>query len=728
MRTTEIRVHGVADKGPETVLDRPVVTRVAGDRDAGFHRVRPGFGDPTGPSGATLEAYRWSGLTGGTAIRTFSLVLLLPFVLSNIAVWMLPPRPGAEAVGKSLCRLLAATLTAMYVLAAVGMALDLLAWQCAAYPRCLEGRRAISWLGGLPPGQRLAALSVLPIAAVALLRRLGARTWQLPENTVATRQAAGADRLDSPAFWDNRALLWRLASLHVAVALGTLDLALLAVLAPHDRHPAGYALVAAAVALLVTALALLCVPVVERSITTNGRPWPTRVAAWCAVALTALTVAYAALPRGPWTAEGGLPGYDVLVAGLFASQMILLLVLAGLILTRRRHGAPALLRGLGAPVLVSVAIGVAVAFSSGPSYALAEFLDRGSSPTPVRPLPPGAPPLSPPVPYRWALLGFSGALVLVVVVLVLGSRHGRTLRRRAAEEVVRRDYPEAARVPPERVRAVRDRIARATAAHRLGSLLSAAYAVLAVLTLGAAGLSIQYHGPGTVALRVGGLSLARPVVFATDLGSLLIAVFALALAAAGLFAYRSSAIRLVGVLWELATFWPRAAHPFAAPCYAERAVPDLTRRIAHLTAGGDGVVLSGQSHGSVLAVATVLQLPAANRSRVALLTYASPLGRLYSRAFPAHLGPDVLRDVGERLDWRWVNLWRLTDPIGGWVFTPGPVRPEDPATRVDRRVRDPVGLFIPPGGTVPPPIGGHRFTPDDDLYRAVGDLVERLGR
>ena len=112
--------------------------------------------------------------------RTFSLVLLLPFMLSNIAVWMLPVTGRDGHAGRALCRLLAATLTAMYVLSTVGVSLDLIAWQCAAYPRCLEGRREFSWLGDVPPGQRLALLAVPPIIAIVLIWRLGARDLAAP--------------------------------------------------------------------------------------------------------------------------------------------------------------------------------------------------------------------------------------------------------------------------------------------------------------------------------------------------------------------------------------------------------------------------------------------------------------------------------------------------------------------------------------------------------------------
>ncbi|WBB66160.1 hypothetical protein [Micromonospora sp. WMMD812] len=725
MGTTEIRVHGVADRGPEAVLDRPIVSRVAGDRDAGFYRVHPDLGDPHGAAGATLEAYRWSGLAGGTATRTVSLVLLLPFMLANTAIWMLPSGHRTETAGKAICRLLAATLTAMYVLSIVGVAVDLIAWQCAEYPRCMEGRREISWLGGLPPGQRLAVLAVLPLLAIALVWWLGGRTWQLPENTGAGPAALGAHRLDNPAFWDNRALLLRLRALHVAIALATLDLALLRALAPHDRGFPGYALLAATAALLAVALALLCVRQVERRGGALWSPRTVRLLGRGAVVLTLLTLVYAAAPRASWSAVGSLPGYDGLVALLFAVQMLLVLALTALVLIwAPTRGRPALL-GLAAPLVVSVAIGLAVSYSSGLNYGIAEYLDRGSSPTPARPLPEGAPPLSPPVAFRWAALGVSAALLFAGTVAVVARLYQRSRHRRAAEEIVRREFPEVPRAAPERARAVLDKIIRARTADRLGPLFVAAYALLAVLGLGAAGLSMRHAGPEDVAHLVGGPSLANPMIFVTDLGGLVIGLFALALFGAGLFAYRSPAIRVVGVLWELATFWPRAAHPLAAPCYAERVVPDLTRRITHLTAGGDTVVLSGQSHGSVLAAATVLQLPASARARVALLTYGTPLGRLYSRVFPAYLGPDALREVGERLDWRWLNLWRQTDPIGGPVFDPDGAAP-DGAGHVDRRARDPAGLLIPPGDTVPPKISGHRFVPDDDFRRAVEDLVRRL--
>jgi hypothetical protein len=167
------------------------------------------------------------------------------------------------------------------------------------------------------------------------------------------------------------------------------------------------------------------------------------------------------------------------------------------------------------------------------------------------------------------------------------------------------------------------------------------------------------------------------VSYLANLGTYLISLTAIGLVLLGIQAYRNQKVRrVVGVIWDVATFWPRAAHPLGVPCYAERVVPELVHRTTWLATMRGGVVLSGHSQGSVLAAATVLQLPKPARDGTALLTYGSPLRRLYVRAFPAYFNDDVLASIGARLadpdhQPRWTNLWRRTDPIGGHVDTEG---------------------------------------------------------
>jgi hypothetical protein len=115
-------------------------------------------------------------------------------------------------------------------------------------------------------------------------------------------------------------------------------------------------------------------------------------------------------------------------------------------------------------------------------------------------------------------------------------------------------------------------------------------------------------------------------------------------------------------------------------------VPELRRRVGRLRGAGGTIVLSAHSQGTVIAAATVLQIDAADLPRVGLVTYGSPLDRLYARAFPHYFGHDVLADVRDVLGGRWRNLYRRTDPIGGPVVTPDP---QVDGSGVDQRFVDP---------------------------------------
>lgn len=164
--------------------------------------------------------------------------------------------------------------------------------------------------------------------------------------------------------------------------------------------------------------------------------------------------------------------------------------------------------------------------------------------------------------------------------------------------------------------------------------------------------------------------------------------------------------------------------PFSPPCYAERAVPDLTWRMATWTrATGGRLVISGHSQGSVLAAAAAWQLSPADRSRVALLTYGSPIERLYGRWFPAHFGPAALNALHEDIDC-WRNLHRPTDPIGGPVRLSG----DECGPEVDRAaLADPLAYGRTEAHPLPSPILGHSDYQADPAFAQERErLLSRL--
>ncbi|MEV4692846.1 hypothetical protein AB0K27_17235 [Micromonospora echinospora] len=720
----ELRVHGVSSAGAAEVLDRPLVRQVAGDRSAGFYRPRPGLFDERGTGGVTLEAYRWSDLPSGTALRTLSLLFLFPFMLINVAVWMRPGDALGGAVVRALCRVLGLSLTSLYVLAGAGVALDLVAWQCLSSPACLSDREWLSWLGGRPVGLRLVVLALVPSAAVSLLWWGARRPGRSFTAFRAPERASAGPPLSTIGQWDTEPLMGRLRSIHIAAAFATLDGSLLAARAAQGVPPAVAALLAVTGAVLLACVVLVCVPpLVDRA---PGDPRRDRIA-WAlratAIALTVAVAGHLLFAPARWRADGGLPGYGSILTWLLVTHAVLLGALGAVLLWHRLrargHQPP---NGLGALVVAAAAGGLAVAYSAELVQRAADLLDRGRSPADALPGPARA--------YDWAIYGFFRALLVTLVaaaVVALVSRRGRT---RAAQAVVERDFPAPPAEAAPRLRQVRAAIVRARFTDLLVPL-----AVLFAITAGAGAattaMALLRPDPGEALQRRTHVP-AELVMFGIEVGGVALSAAVLAVVVAAVFAYRSPGFRRhVGVLFDLATFWPRSAHPFAPPCYAERAVPELARRITFLVQSGNGVLLAGYSHGSVLVAATVLQLPAEISARVALLTYSSPLRRLYARLFPAYVGDEMLCGIGGRVGWRWLNLWRDTDAVGGWIFSPHradePAGVTGPAATVDRRLRDPDGLVAPPGDSVPPPIKGHWPAESDQAYgAAVRDLAARL--
>ncbi|MGW0075522.1 hypothetical protein ACWDU9_09770 [Streptomyces cellulosae] len=713
----ELLVHGVGGTTPEQMLDDPRTVRVTGDDVAAVFRRADDADAERDPGarrdGPVPEAYVWCNLTSGNGTRALWL-LLLPFMVVNLAHWM---RPSAHARRRTvrlygmLVRLTGLSLTVLLVAAACEVALDLTAWQCAGTPAC-AGRH--SWLGFLTPGEgwwgapgrRLALAALVPAALTGLLWFLSLRTWsayesQQPLGGIEAEEDAGPTALSRPGFWYGRRLGARLRAAHTAAALLTVAAAVGSAAARHDREPGGPALLAVLGWLLEAALAAGAGAVVwvvcrrgrsERRLDGDADRLLVRGLPLAALALLVSSALYAGWERPGWESAGRLPG-NLTFGALTFAQGLLVIVLACVAhaLHRTDPDRRAALRGLAGPAVAMLACALGGVMSGGVSQRVSDWLDGTRASI-----------SGPPVLLTWQASVIPPLLLLLLVMCCWLARRALHLAR-AEHAAVEEEYAGEAGDPgrTRRIASVRAMAALTDRGPRILAVTSAATLLLGAGAL--VGATATGKTPGEAARG------AHPVVHgaaqtAQALGSWLIGLGFVLLVTWGRRAYKdASARRTIGILWDVGTFWPRAAHPFAPPCYAERAVPDLTWRIATWTrATGGRLVLSGHSQGSVLAAAAAWQLPPSARGRVALLTYGSPLERLYGRWFPAHFGPDALgalhRDV---VCWR--NLYRRTDPIGGPMRLPG-----DGGSDVDRPpLKDPLAYGRTAEHPLPAPILGH---------------------
>ncbi|MEU2775858.1 hypothetical protein ABZ646_23735 [Streptomyces sp. NPDC007162] len=721
------------------MLDDPRTVRIAGDDTAAVFRRADDVDAESRPADhrdrPVPEAYVWCNLTSGNASRALWL-LLLPFMVVNLAHWMRPAtrnRPRTVRFYGLLVRLAGLTLTVLFVAAACEVALDLAAWQCAGVTACA---RRHSWLGFLSPagahggwwsgpGRRLALAALVPTALTGLLWYLSRRTWSAYESTrpMAVDPEPGHTSLAGPGFWYGRRLVARLRTAHTAAGLLTVAAAVLAPAAAFDRRPGGAAVLDMLGRLLTGALVAGAVAVVwvvcRRGRTENHLDQEldrhlVRRLPLATLVLLALVIVYAGWSRPGWRSTGRLAG-DTTFGGLALAQGVLVIVLGlvALDLQRRLPDPRAAMRGLNGPAVALLACALGGVISGGVTQRVSDWLDGTGTSIP-----------GPPVLLTWQASAVPPVLaVLLAAVAWLSWRTARLSR--ADRGAVDLDHPGE----PEDVARTR-RIARVRAVAALTDrtpfVLTVLCATTLVLGAGAlAGALATGKTPDGAAGRtpapVHGAAEASQAV-----GSWLVGLGFVLFVTWGRRAYKdASARRTIGILWDVGTFWPRAAHPFAPPCYAERAVPDLTWRMATWTRRTGGrLVLSGHSQGSVLAAAAAWQLTPSVRSRVALLTYGSPLERLYGRWFPAHFGPAELgslhRDVA-----CWRNLYRLTDPIGGAVRITGADGPQ-----VDHPpLKDPLAYGRTPDHPLPAPILGHSDYQADPAFAVERErLLARLRR
>ncbi|ROT31694.1 hypothetical protein [Micromonospora sp. HM5-17] len=755
---TELRLHGVGGTTPEDLLGDAAPQHVAGDRIAGFYRTAD-------VAGRHVEAYSWGGLTSRSGSRVLWL-LLFPFALANVAGWMCTPRTHAGRVRFWLHRAtvrwaaLGLTLNLLLIAALAGM--ELLGYQCGGQPACADDTWPLALLHAAPltghPGRRILAGALLPLALLALLAVLALRSISRYEATTptptpdatapagrtetATRRGVG---LADPCFWDGQRSALDLGYLHLAAGLAFVAVALAhTVLESGQQVGVGAATLAGCLALALGGLVLLGALVF---VAVEHRP--------AAVPLTLLGLGGAAVGLAGWFAAvqpayaqpfGYLPGMqtvaDVVLCGVF---LALLLVLAVTITGGWVRGTflafgPFVALTLGVlaldVVLVSVMTRVAALTAEVSTRAHLPAVPNGQVELYVYPIVGKLVPYLTLVPLALVLLFVAYELVGYVragidpVALARVRAWYRGQRPRPESEPgwqrdaldddppVRRTRGWAARLRLDHGWAAR--IARARRVARiprdLDTLCTAIAATGAVL-LAVLLVRYQLHGKQPWGTQ-----------WATTLGSYLAAGVPAVVILVLRRGWRDlHSRRRIAVLWDVLTFWPRAYHPLAPPSYAERAVPELQRRLWRLRDSGGRVVIAAHSQGTVLAAAALLQRehrpPDAS---VALVTFGSPLTTLYGWAFPAYFGESVLRRLAPTGDdaeaglYAWRNFHYQTDYIGGPVFPSG-----HPA-RVDVELPDPATNWYVHGQPLPAPRRHSGYWVDPAVWRTVDDLAERL--
>lgn len=662
----ELRVHGVSGTPPREMLGTDPVTLDPKRRHIRVFRRRPP--DRTDDQAGTThqfeaQAYHWGSLTTGHWLTAFW-ILLGPFAFANVAGWM-NSRPSR--LGHTAIRLVGLALTALLVVQAGFVFLEIV-------PRLapLEWRRPIllatsallpvlfvwglvmrlstqSHFTKIEPGERL-RLNLSPKVEHLLPRMF----WTKPNAAGVAGQwddPAGAKVTDQ-VVWSQHAILHRLRRLHLAGGCA----AVVALFAGATASPG--------LRLLAVGLAGVSATLLVATTLVPTQRWIHVATAWVPVAaIAAVGAGWIVLATGPMPGAP-LPGVHTTTfavalalgaAGLAASAAGL--VSLGTVVIGSLFGASL---GVGAGLLGELATNTSQLTSNGAGWVAvamlllvlvavgvaAAFASRGD------------------VPDFGPLLGLVSRVTshgreLLAVLAVFGLAAGALAFYLGC--IVDVCAPTALRPP------------------RQGGPTQIAFLALGgvvVLLVGTALWRATRRGAvGVVIVGLAGLALLSagilpPIEFASgefnlddlvDLAKLVVILIPTVLIVRSMIGSirRGTSNRQVGIVWDVASMWPRWFHPLAPPAYGPLVVNDLTHRF---TVEAPDIV-EAHSQGSVLATIAVCRMP--EDPPFALLTYGSPLGLLYRQLFPSAGFDQLVNAADEKLGHRWVNLWRDTDPIGG---------------------------------------------------------------
>lgn len=816
----ELRIHGVSGSTGPVVLEHPNVVRVGGTRPTAFYRRWSPDGSARPSVPWPLEAYVWGGLTV-RALASASWLLLLPFMLYNVAYYMLPAGPeetrhrrvrSVHALARAVVRLLALAATAQFTGSLVTLFLSTLAWQNGV-ARLGVGWWWLSWFTQAPTPVRMSVGAVLVSVVVCGLWYAGAATagqyeaFSTDQPDEPPAQASGEHRGDRlPAgrltlrdhgFWRGAAAATRLRNTHIAVAFATISLA---VAGSTGRFGLWQQIQIGLSAVILTGAVILAGFVADRDIV-GGAEDNTRITVvFRALAWASALVLAAGTAACPWVVDddpglpsrtppgllGALTTLTVVQAGLLTGLLALVAVLrSGSGRDSERAAPPGwtpFLRGYAAPVVGLLAVLLGGVLTASLNLAVARlFGEPAGLALHKQDADPAETVLLPDSMFAYAASAAFTLLPILVVGLLLYLRYRSLVSRFTAAKRFARPLdggpdPVLDWYPPNQQDAPAQAVAKVARSWAVACLTEYLAVVIAVVTL----------CWGVFFWCFEALAISHTTQAFLGIAGLVptIGVFiGAATAASGVWLLRAqirspNARKTIGILWDIGTFWPRAVHPLAPPCYAEQAVPEVVdriwvltgarRRTAHPEPAPDQagarrpptstiprhVLLTGYSQGTAIGAAVVAQLPEDVLRRVSLMTLAAPLRRLYGRAFPAYFGHPAalaLRDLlssdpaadGNRRTEpsqvapapqsvqapepprpRWRNVVRRSDYIGGWVFAlPQPHRRSADPRQVDVLSLDPPSLE-PQYGTTLAPIHYHSaFWQDPVVLRHAEDLA-----
>jgi len=763
---TEFRIHGVSGSDGPTMLQHPHVVQVAGKSPTAIYRRW----DPGGRGRLSvpwpLEAYSWGGLTE-RPLAAASWIVLTPFMLYNVAFFMLPAgggKAGHHRWARRIMRLLALAGTAQFVNGAVIVLVSTIGWQNAALRSGSPGWW-IGWYTRLEAGPRVGLALAVVGAIVSGLWLASVRTAHRYEKREMSVSAGGDHdwKLRKPGFWHGATIVTRQRNLHVgaAFAFAALSVALL----PTQHVGWQVVEVSAAAIVLAVAVAATATSAVDRDHQLDDRGNVSRYRFRAVAGAGALVLVITAVSGG-WmvdrTARSSIaPALVHATTAVLAIQAILLIGLVIVVWALRRSDEPQrasewrpFLGGWLTPLVSLLAVLVGGLLSAAINLAVARLFGQPSGLRLLAGRPTSATLFVPDEAFAYAIGTVATVPALLIVAVVLSRIYQRKVHQFKRDDQVRAWYPDSGHAPGDAVNQV-------TRAWALASLTDRVDVLVAIVGLAWAA--------GVTAVEVAALlALPQTVAFGgvvdvlVTFGVGVSGVTALFLVSMLRSTYANPGRRrVVGALWDVATFWPRATHPLGPPCYAEQAVPEIVDRVMLLTGERSDhvsqpatepqpppavypspVLITGYSQGSMIAPAVIAQLPPRTINKVALLTLACPFRRLYGRAFPAYFSHEYAVELNELLMnggapesngeqtppvGKWRNVVRRTDYIGSWIFappkSPGQQLPQD---TIDGACLDPPSLRPGPSGTLAP-IHYHSDWWQDPFIRCYADrLMKQL--